>query len=72
MGAWSGLGLVALRLYSPPAGRTVTTVLAASAGNDAMQTAFSLLCARATVAQRQADAPSGEHARDLEAARRAA
>ena len=34
MGAWSALGLVALRLHSPAAGRTVATVLAASAGND--------------------------------------
>ena len=45
MGAWTGLGLVALRLHSPAAGRTVTTVLAASAGNDFLQSAFSYLCA---------------------------
>lgn len=51
VGAWSGLGLVALRLHSPAAGRTATTVLAASAGNDLLQTAFSLLCARATAAR---------------------
>ena len=37
MGAWSALGLVALRLHSPAAGRTVATVLAASAGNDVLQ-----------------------------------
>ena len=55
MGAWSALGLVALRLHSPAAGRTVTTVLAASAGNDALQTAFTLLCARANAAQAIAD-----------------
>ena len=36
-----------LRLYAPRAGRTVTTVLAASAGNDALQAGFSWLCARA-------------------------
>ena len=54
MGAWSALGLVALRLHSPAGGRTATTVLAASAANDALQTAFSLLCARATVARQQA------------------
>jgi hypothetical protein len=47
MGAWSALGLVGLRLYAPRAGRTVTTVLAASAGNDALQAGFSWLCARA-------------------------
>ena len=51
MGAWSALGLVALRVHSPAAGRTVTAVLAASAGNDVLQTAFSLLCARANAAQ---------------------
>jgi hypothetical protein len=47
VGAWSALGLVALRVHSPAAGRTVTIVLAASAGNDVLQTAFSLLCAKA-------------------------
>ena len=35
-GAWSALGLVALRLHSPAAGRTVSAVLAASAGNDVL------------------------------------
>jgi hypothetical protein len=47
MGAWSALALVGLRLHAPRAGRTVTTVLAASAGNDALQAGFSWLCARA-------------------------
>jgi hypothetical protein len=47
MGAWSALALVGLRLHAPRAGRTVTTVLAVSAGNDAMQAGFSWLCARA-------------------------
>jgi uncharacterized protein DUF1360 len=46
-GAWSALGLVALRAHAPAAGRTVTTVLAASAGNDLLQASFSYLCARA-------------------------
>ena len=74
MGAWSALGLVALRVHSPAAGRTVTTVLAASAGNDVLHTAFSLLCARANAAQNAADqeAQRGEELRDLKAARRAA
>ena len=36
-----------LRLHPPRAGRTVTAVLAASAGNDALQAGFSWLCARA-------------------------
>jgi len=48
MGAWTALGLVGLRLHSPAAGRALTTVLAASAGNDFMQGAFSYLCAATT------------------------
>ncbi|HZB78087.1 MAG TPA: DUF1360 domain-containing protein [Solirubrobacteraceae bacterium] len=52
MGAWSALGLVALRLHAPPAGRTLTAVLAASAGNDFLQAGFSWVCSRA-------DAPAG-------------
>ena len=47
MGAWSALALVGLRLHAPRAGRTVTAVLAASAGNDALQAGFSWLCAHA-------------------------
>jgi hypothetical protein len=43
-GAWSALGLVALRLYAPTTGRTVSTVLAASAGNDMLQASFTWLC----------------------------
>jgi hypothetical protein len=58
MGAWSALGLVALRLHSPAAGRSATAVLAASAGNDMLQTAFTLMCARANAAKEQsADRP---------------
>jgi hypothetical protein len=57
-GAWSALGLVALRLHSPAAGRAVAAVLAASAGNDMLQTAFSLMCAQATTQQRVAKDPS--------------
>ena len=66
MGAWSALALVALRLHSPAAGRTATTVLAASGGSDVLHSAFSLLCARATAAQ-AADDP-----KPVSAARRAA
>jgi hypothetical protein len=53
-GAWSALGLVALRSHSPAAGRTVTAVLAASAGNDLLQATFTYLCAHATAEQRKA------------------
>ena len=56
-GAWSALALVALRLHAPEAGRTVTTVLAASAGNDVLHAGFSWLCAGATTRRREADGP---------------
>ena len=46
-GSWAGLGVVGLRLASPPAGRALTAVLAASAANDFLQSAFKLLCAKA-------------------------
>jgi hypothetical protein len=56
-GAWSGLALVALRLHAPDAGRTVATVLAASAGNDMLQAGFTWLCAGANTRRREAEAP---------------
>jgi len=57
-GAWSALALVALRTHAPAAGRTVATVLAASAGNDMLQAAFQYLCAHATAEQQVAEDPS--------------
>jgi Protein of unknown function (DUF1360) len=57
-GAWSALALVALRLHAPATGRTVTTVLAASAGNDMLQAAFSWLCAGASTQERKASTPA--------------
>jgi hypothetical protein len=54
MGAWGALGLIALRVHSPAAGRTVSTVLATSAANDFLQTAFTLLCARSNAARAEA------------------
>jgi len=56
-GAWSSLGLVALRLHAPAAGRTVSAVLAASAGNDLLGAAFSYLCAHANAEQKVAEDP---------------
>jgi hypothetical protein len=53
-GAWSALALVGLRLHAPATGRTVTTVLAASAGSDMLHAAFSWLCAGANTQERQA------------------
>ena len=46
LGAWSSLGLVALRITHPREARVVTTVLATAALNDFLQTGFTLLCAR--------------------------
>jgi Protein of unknown function (DUF1360) len=46
-GAWSALALVGLRMWAPSTGRTVTTVLAASAGNDMLHASFSWLCGQA-------------------------
>lgn len=56
-GAWTALGLVALRMRAPEAGRTVATILAASAGSDMLHAGFSWLCAGANTRERQADAP---------------
>jgi hypothetical protein len=43
VGTWSALGVVGLRIVNPEAGRTVSTVLAASAANDWLQAGFKLL-----------------------------
>jgi len=43
VGTWSALGVVGLRVVNPEAGRTVTMVLASSAGNDWLQAGFKLL-----------------------------
>jgi hypothetical protein len=53
-GAWTALALVGLRLHAPATARTVTTVLAASAGNDFLHAGFSWVCARATTQEREA------------------
>ena len=59
LGAWSALGLVGLRLFAPKTSRTVTTVLAASAGNEFLQTGFSYLCARSSLQEKVAEHPRG-------------
>jgi hypothetical protein len=60
MGAWSALGIVALRLHAPPAGRTLTTVLAASAGNDFLQASFAWVCSRSDRQQPGAESAAGQ------------
>jgi hypothetical protein len=57
-GAWSALGLVALRLHAPASGRMVATVLAASAGNDMLQAGFQWLCAGSDTRRHQAEETS--------------
>src|SRR3954453_8772774 len=48
IGAWSSLGLVALRVARPREARVVTSVLATSALNDFLQAGFTALCARSS------------------------
>jgi hypothetical protein len=43
VGTWSALGVVGLRVANPPAGRTLSVVLASSAANDWLQAGFKLL-----------------------------
>lgn len=43
IGSWSALGLVGLRVASPPAAGAVTAVLAAGGANDFLQAGFRLL-----------------------------
>jgi hypothetical protein len=54
-GAWAALGLVGLRLHAPAPGRTVATVLAASAGSDVLSAGFSWLCSHATAQEKVAE-----------------
>lgn len=51
VGGWSALGIVALRVSSPPAGRAFTAILAASAMNDFLQAGFRWACAKSTEVQ---------------------
>jgi Protein of unknown function (DUF1360) len=53
VGAWSSLGLVALRITRPREARVVTAVLATSALNDFLQTGFNWACAASNATERQ-------------------
>ena len=57
-GAWTALGLVALRMHAPSTGRTVATVLAASAGSDMLHAGFQWLCAGANTSDSEARSAS--------------
>jgi len=52
MGAWSALSITALRVARPREARILTTVLAASAVNDFMQTGFSLAASHTNIAEK--------------------
>jgi hypothetical protein len=54
-GTWSALGLVALRLTQPQAGRTVISVLAATGINDFLQSSFAWSRAGANIAEQRSD-----------------
>ena len=56
LGAWSSLGLVALRVTRPREARVVTAVLATSALNDWLQAGFNALCERASTPDHPAHA----------------
>ena len=60
MGTWSALGLVSLRMLRPSEAQVVLPVLATAAVNDWLQSAFTVLCASANVAQKEAGAPPRE------------
>ena len=68
-GGWAALAIVGLRLHAPATGRAVAAVLATSAGNDVLHSAFSWLCARADTQAHDATA-TGVRAERLSAARR--
>lgn len=52
VGAWSALSLVTLRLASPAAARTVTSLLAVSASNDFLQAGFNWISAKCNAVSR--------------------
>lgn len=59
-GTWSALGLVALRLTQPDAGRTVISVLAAAGINDFLQSSFAWSRAGASIAEQRSDDAGGD------------
>ena len=63
LGTWGSLGLISLRIARPREGRIVAGILATAAINDILQSAFTLLCAKANATQ------SGAHAADSHARR---
>jgi hypothetical protein len=58
LGAWSALGLTALRVTRPRESRVVTTALATSAANDFLFAAFAWICAASDAAERRSQSPA--------------
>jgi hypothetical protein len=58
LGAWSALGLTALRVTRPRESRVVTTALATSAVNDFLFAAFAWVCAAPGAADQRAQSPA--------------
>src|SRR3954452_4634639 len=58
LGAWSALGLTALRVTRPRESRVVTTALATSAVNDFLFSAFAWLCAAADATEAAPQSPA--------------
>ncbi len=63
LGAWSSLGLVALRVVRPDEARIVSSVLATSALNDFLQAGFAAVCAASSESPRTPTAPAATTAR---------
>src|SRR4051794_10789325 len=58
LGAWSALGLTALRVTRPRESRVVTTALATSALNDFLFAAFAWVCAASNTIDKRAQSPA--------------
>src|SRR3954453_2676229 len=57
LGAWSALGLTALRISRPRESGVVTTALPTSAVNDFLFSAFAWVCAASNATEQQAQSP---------------
>ncbi len=68
LGAWSSLGLVALRVVRPDEARVVSAVLATSALNDFLQAGFAAVCAASSESPRTPTARAATPARPRQTA----
>jgi Protein of unknown function (DUF1360) len=69
LGAWSALGLTALRVTRPRESRVVTTALATSALNDFLFAAFAWVCAASDATEKRAQSPAAVTSSSLREAR---